>query len=347
MKYGAIADNELERRMLGTARGPRPVLDALVSLVQAKSLMLSVRLGIFDKLASGPATAARLAAACDVDHEMLDLILRMLWGSGYLERVDRMYNVTALARGALLRTSPASRASHTTMCELFWDAIGNMESALRTGRGVDPHVYLRTPAAWQIYQAAMLENARIAAPLISSLIPVRDGARTLLDLGGSHGLFGAFICRSHPPMTSEVIELPAAVEQAAELAFHAGLDDVVRHRAGDVLTMDLDSNRDVILINNVLHYFHPQQIAQLLQRARRALAASGTLAIFEFEPPTDVDAPDALRDGGALFFRTISPTRCHHADEYSAWLSQAGFIDIRVRRLPALTQQVVLTARQC
>lgn len=346
MKYGPIAENELEKRMLNAGRGPRPVLDGLVALVQAKSLMLAVRLGIFDRLEGGPVAAHQIASERSLDCETLELVMRMLWNSGYVEREDGSYRLTELARGSLLRSSPHGRTSHTMMCELFWDAIGRMESALRTGHGVDPHAYFRTAPEWHVYQAAMLENARIAAPLIGGLVPVREGARTLLDLGGSHGLFGAFICRRHPPMNSQVIELPEAVEHAAELACSLGVNDVVCHRAGDILSVDLGSERDVILLNNVLHYFSPTDIEQLLERARRAMVGDGTVAIFEFEPPSATNAPEVLRDAGALFFRTISPTRCHRAEEYFTWLSNAGFADVRVRRLPALPQQVVLTARR-
>jgi hypothetical protein len=61
------------------------------------------------------------------------------------------------------------------------------------------------------------EVARGQAPLVADLVPVKPSAQTLLHIG-SHGLFGACMCRAHPPMRSTVLDLPDAVEQSRQLA---------------------------------------------------------------------------------------------------------------------------------
>ena len=80
----------------------------------------------------------------------------------------------------------------------------------------------------------MLETARFDAPVLARHVPVREGATRLLDLGGSHGLMGATLCRKHPPMRSTVLDLAAAIEHARALAAREGIADVVEHRAGDL-----------------------------------------------------------------------------------------------------------------
>jgi 2-polyprenyl-3-methyl-5-hydroxy-6-metoxy-1,4-benzoquinol methylase len=188
----------------------------------------------------------------------------------------------------------------------------------------------------------MMENARDHAKFLAAKVPVPAGARSLIDLGGSHGLLGAAICRKHPPLHSTVLELEPALAAARELAKAEGIDDVVRHQAADILKDDLGSDHDVALLANILHHFSPHQNEMVLAKVRRALRPNGTIAIWEFERPKR-NAKVSSGDAAALYFRLTSSASAYHADEYAAWLKAAGFQDIRVAR-PRLVPGYVLVS---
>jgi cyclopropane fatty-acyl-phospholipid synthase-like methyltransferase len=215
------------------------------------------------------------------------------------------------------------------------------------GHGLDLHGnLLRDPAEWSTYQAAMLENARRTAPLVATMVPVRPGAQRLLDIAGSHGLFGALIARAHPPMRSQVLDLPQAVEQARKLASVEGLDDVVTYRAGDALVDDLGADYDVVFLGNILHHFTPAQIGELLARVRRAMSTGGTVAIWEVcQPAADDAQPDLIGDAFALFFRLTSTAQCYTVGEFTSWLTDAGFTDVQVQPLPLGRSLTLVTGR--
>jgi ubiquinone/menaquinone biosynthesis C-methylase UbiE len=183
-------------------------------------------------------------------------------------------------------------------------------------------------------------------PLVATMVPVRRDATRLLDIAGSHGLFGALIARAHPPMRSQVLDLPQAVEQARKLASAEGLDDVVTFRVGDALVDDLGADCDVVFLGNILHHFTPQQIGDLLARVRRAMSAGGTVAIWEVSQPAADDAqPDLIGDAFALFFRLTSTARCYTVGEFTGWLTAAGFTDVQVQPLPVLRSLTLVTGR--
>jgi 2-polyprenyl-3-methyl-5-hydroxy-6-metoxy-1,4-benzoquinol methylase len=191
----------------------------------------------------------------------------------------------------------------------------------------------------------MLEVARFVAPVLAARVPVRRGARRLLDVAGSHGLLGAAICRSHPGMRSLVLDLPQAVEAARELAREEGIADLVEHRAGDLHTSDFETDNDVVLLANILHHFQPDACRAILLRAHASLAPAGTVAIWEIERPKST-APVGAGDGAALFFRLTSTASCYSGDEYAGWLAEAGFTKIRIQR-PALSPgSVLVTGRK-
>jgi cyclopropane fatty-acyl-phospholipid synthase-like methyltransferase len=226
-----------------------------------------------------------------------------------------------------------------------WEILGRLDELIRSGRGIDLHATLRDPHAWNLYQRGMLENARDHAGLLADKVRVPGGAKSLIDLGGSHGLLGAAICRKHPPMRSTVLDLESALTSARELAQAEGIADVVTHVAADILKDSLGSGHDVALLANILHHFTPAENASLLKKVRAALHPGGTVAIWEFERPKrddKVSAGDAL----ALYFRLTSSASAYHGDEYTTWLQTAGFTGIRVHR-PRLVPGYALVLAVC
>ena len=226
-----------------------------------------------------------------------------------------------------------------------WHLVEDLEQVVRTGRGLDFHERLRGEANWKWYQEAMLDLARAAAPLLARLVPVKREARLLGDVGGSHGLLGAAICRRHPPMRSVVLELPAAVEQARAAAREAGLDDLVEHRAGNVLETGVPDGADVVLLANVIHHFTARDAIEVLRKARAALTRRGTVAIWDFDRPSAGARPELAADASALYFRLTSTSQVVPGEQYGAWLREAGFRRVRVKRSMLAPFQVLAVGR--
>jgi hypothetical protein len=307
--------------------------------------MAAVRLGVFESLRNGSRSCEELGRSLELEAEALELVLRVLAGGGYLTREADHYALSELARQTLLDDVPARVVAYVGLDELAWDWLGHMNEVVRDGQGIDIHSQLADASSWATYQKAMLEIARQLAPLVAQIVPVKPEAQQLLDIAGSHGLFGALICREHPPMRSVVLDLPDAVEQSRQLAREEGLDDVVTHRVGDALVDDLGEGQDVMFLGNILHHFSAEQIEGLLERIRGALSPGGTVAIWEIRRPESGDSPDIMGDGFALFFRVTSTARCYTATEYLTWLSAAGFEDVQAHPLSVAPFQLLATGR--
>lgn len=331
MKYGAIPENLPERLALATGKVPIPLVDALFSILKSRVLMAAARAGIFEEMAAGPRTASAIAAARGLDPEVTEIVLRSMVWAGYLRERSGKFRLAPVARRSLVAGAPMDLRGFLAWNYVQWEMAGHMEELLATGRGVDFHATMTDPGRWRDYQRAMLEVARFDAPILAARVPVRRGATRLLDLAGAHGLLGAAICRRHPPMRSTVIDLPAAIPFARDLAREAGHADLVEHREGDLLTSELGGGYDVVLLANILHHFRPEQIHHLLPRVAGALAAEGTVAIWELERP-DTKRPASEGDGAALFFRLTSTAGCYRGEEFAAELRSAGLERVRIVR---------------
>lgn len=346
MRYGLIPDEPGEERYVSSPRAPLAMLDTFVPLVQASALIAAARHGVFEGLRDGPHQADALARLLGVDGGTLLLLLRVLSANGYVTQDDNgSYGLSEIGRATLVEGSPDRVTAWLRMIDGMWSMFPRTGDVLRTGHGIDYHAELTAAEHWADYQAAMLENARRMAPFVAAMVPVKSGAARLLDIGGSHGLYGALIARAHPPLRSEVLDLAPAVEQARPIAAAEGLEDVVSHRAGDALTDDLGDGWDVVLLANVLHHFTPAQIAGLLDRVRAATSSNGTVAIWELLQPAPDEPPELLGDAFALFFRLSSTARCYSRAEFTAWLSEAGFVDVGVHPFPLGRSFAVITGR--
>jgi predicted O-methyltransferase YrrM len=343
MKYRLVPGNPMEEKALKTSPAAMPLFDPFLPLLQARSIMAGVRLGIFKAMGHEARTADQLAQQLSLDAECLELLLRVLTSAGYVTRQGDQYALTELTRMTLLPDSPMQLSGWVEYNYLQWTIIDKLEEVLNTGKGIGLHQSIGEPANWAIQQKAMLETARPAAPMVASLVPIKDGAKKMLDIGGSHGLYGAMICRKHPPMRSEVIELPEAVEHARKLARTEGIDDVVSHRAGDVLKDDLGRDYNAVFLGSITHHFTPDQNLKLLQKIKRALKPGGTVAIWDFKRPDPSAEPDLVGDGLALFFRITSAAQCYTPADYIGWIQSAGFAEVKVHPTPFSPANILVT----
>jgi hypothetical protein len=76
------------------------------------------------------------------------------------------------------------------------------------------------------------------------------------------------------------------------------------------------------------------------------MTVDATVAIWELET-TDPESSPSAGDGAALFFRLTSTALCYSGKEYSRWLREAGFRNVRVIR-PKLSRPgyVLVTGRK-
>lgn len=352
MRYGLIPTRFVERVAFWFGRVPVGVADALLPLVQTRSLMAAVQLGIADAIGTGQMSAVEVARSCNLDAAAVDMLLRVLAASGYVAtsrgsaETPALYRLSSLGRRTLLPGSPLQARGYLAWNFVQWNLIESLEELMRTGRGLDLHERLDGNQKWRCYQQAMLDLSRVAAPILARLVPVNSGAKYLLDVGGGHGLLGAAICRRHMPMRSIALDLAAAIEQARDIAQTERFGDIVEHRVGNVLTDALPADMDVVLLSNIIHHFTKDDAIRVLQKARKSLKDGGTLAVWDFDRPSAYASPELAADACALYFRLTSTSQVVCGEDYAAWLREAGFERVRVKRpLMAPVQVLVLATK--
>jgi SAM-dependent methyltransferase len=329
MRLGPVPENPIEWVVGRLNMVPRPLLETQIAYTLARLIMVGTKLGVFDALAPGPATARDVAERCGTSSVGTEKLLFALAGAGYLRAENGRYALTPMARKWLLRDSPHSIADKLLLQFLEWEWVTRAEDYVRSGEPLELHS-MTDDEQWDLYQRGMRAMANAFAGEAVRRIPMPKGATAMLDIGGSHGYYSVALCRRNERLRSTILDLPQAVEHAAPLLAAEGMGDRVVHRAGDALTDDLGTGvYDLVLVAQLVHHFSETANRALAARIARALRPRGVYAILDaFRPRTAKDAGQA----GALlefYFALTSQSGTWAVEEMADWQRQAGLVPRR------------------
>jgi len=292
-------------------------------------LYVAARLGIADLLADGPKTAGELAAATGANADALYRILRALASLDVFEEAaDHRFALTPMA--ALLRQDhPFSvRAQALFFGEDAYRSWGDLLHTVMTGETAFDHVFgahhweylAQHPEASAIFNATMTANAQRAAAAIVDTFDLST-ARSVVDVGGGHGLLLAAVLRANPALHGILFDEEHVVAGALPTLQAAGVADRCERVAGSFFET-LPSGADVYMMRHILHDWEDEQCVAILRNCANALAAAGRVVVIEsvIEPGND-PSPAKFQD---LMMMVMNGGRERTADQFRALFTAAG-----------------------
>lgn len=331
-----------------TAKAPGPMVD-MVGLLGFHATAAAIELGLFEALRDGPledkVLAERIAASERGLRYLVDAVLPL----GYLAREGDRLRLTPQSERWLLK---GARQSVADLYLYFADMAGRwsrLPESVRLGRPAMPadRWYADHPEAWARYHAGMRSIARLLSDEVLARVPLSDGDRRLLDLGGSHGLYSARFCERYPQLSATVLDMAAARPVAEETLAAEGMGGRVAFREGDIHRDDLGTGWDVVLLFNVARISPEAELRPLLARIAAALAEGGRLIVL-----------DQLADRLSTRFRQANarmidleifnstPGDIHPLPSLSRWIAEAGMAEPRHIPLRRSGGQGLLVARK-
>ncbi|MFD3312441.1 SAM-dependent methyltransferase [Streptomyces sp. NPDC058656] len=153
----------------------------------------------------------------------------------------------------------------------------------------------------------------------------------LLEIGCGSGAYVRHAARLNPRLTALAVDLQEEVAvRAADNMAEWGLTDRVETRQGDLRTLELQPQFDLVTLHNNIYYFPEAERVEVLERARSFLAPGGRLLLTS-----------SCQGGGNLGLDVLNlwfeyadfggplPSE----DELVAQLEKAGFADVRASRI--------------
>jgi SAM-dependent methyltransferase len=361
VRLGVVPETPLEWLALRSGRIPTPLVDTHLAVAWGRTLLVATRVGVFESLARGPATASAVAADCDLAPLPTRRLLDALTGMGTLVPVGtERYRLGRQARRWLVRSSPHEVIDKVLFAFDEWRFVEHYERYVRRAEPLGMHALLvsgRTPDpapppaisdpdAYGRYQRGLYALAGVSVTEVARRTPVPAGATALLDLGGAHGRFAAALLRRHPELQATVLDLAPAVAVSAPLLARQGLGPRLAHRIGDVQHVDLGEDAwDVVLASQLTHHLDDEDNRALARRVARSLRPGGVYVVQDLVRPANPAEARRMRLGALLdlYFAATSGAGTSTLAAMRAWFEQAGLAPARprwLRTLPGVAQLV-------
>ncbi len=312
---------------------------------ESQMFFAASNLGIFERLAGGPATADELAVAVKAHPEACQRLLAGLCQLGLLDRHGDSYSNTALS-AYVTSAAPVALEPLSLWGSLFYPAWAHMDDAVReygprwrqtfgaSQEDVFANLY-KDPASLRKFCGLMSAYSIPQGRLVAETFDFAP-YRCVLDVAGGTGGLTIEIGRRHSHLHGIVADLPPVCALADEAIQAAGLAGRFTSQAFDLFADPYPPGADVICLSWILHDWNDQHCLQILRHCYNALPSGGALLITESVLEDDRGGtPFAVTMSLHMLAFCESGARERTPAEYRALLEGAGFQMEKVVRLPA------------
>jgi SAM-dependent methyltransferase len=345
MRIGVQPDNLFERAVLATGVLPTQLVLVFWGMGTARTAVAACRLGVFECLAEGPATAEEVADQLGLHGEGARTLLAALNGFGYVRHKRGQYRNSKQTTRWLLRDSKRSVRDSLEFFGDLWDRLEGLESLVRTGEIARLHDAEADPQFWRRYMRALGSPAKILAREVLRKVKLDRPPARLLDVGGGHGMFSVAFCRRYEGLRAEVLDLPPACVWGREMVEEEGCSESVTFKEGDFRDGDWGSGYDLVFLFNVIHNATVAESQRMIEHAFAALTPGGTLAILDGEHRETGGDVSQMAGWNQLFFFVLNAAKTYPTETIQGWVEDAGFVQPR-RSRTLMMPEFVLTARR-
>jgi 3-hydroxy-5-methyl-1-naphthoate 3-O-methyltransferase len=317
---------------------PLPLMQLATSFWAFKTLATAVDMDLFTHLSASPMNAPELARWFNIEERPAEMLLTGCAALCLLDKdKDGRYRNSPLAETFLSRGARYYFGGFVTMLNRrLYSGWDKLPDAVRTNKpttwdpdkqkslfgGADPAMM---GTFWQAMHSLSIFTARAVSEAVDF-----SGFRNLLDVGGGSGAYDIELCARYPNLSATVYDLPFVTEIAARKVAEAGLNGRIATHPGDFFSdPKFPAGHDVILLSMIMHDWSEADDRAILGKCYEALPANGAVVISELlvNDQKTGPAPAALMSLNMLI-ETVGG-RNYTPAEYRAWLTDAGFRDIR------------------
>ncbi len=307
----------------------------------SRAILTALELDLFTAVGAG-ANGEEIAAKIEANPRAAAMLLDALVALGLLTKHDGVYTNTAETARFFTQDSKDNQRDGLLHTANIWHRWSTLTDAVRHGSAVAGRS-TRPPDWTRNFIAGMQRNAKVRAPLVVKTLGT-EGLRRILDLGGGSGIYSIAFAQASPDLRCEILDVPEVVPLTSGYVAKAGVDAQVTIRAGDMLHDDLGSGYDLVLLNAICHMFSEEQNRELFRRIQRALAPKGRLAVQDFILNPEKTGPVFAALFSLNMLVGTGGGASYSESEYSAWMKDAGFAEVRRYDLPGPSGLIVAQA---
>lgn len=329
-----LQPNFIERFLIRRGTIPPILLDLGMSSFQIWLLLGAMEIGLFEHLKDGSHDVATLAEKTDATERGIEVLVQALEPLGYLKSQNGRYRLSKAARRSLpidMLRDMVPFFKHQLM------AYSDVARAIREApeEGIYGWAHVQSGEVGRSYQTSMRWLASQSVGEVVKKITLPEGARRMLDVGGSHGLYTVAFCQRYPALRGTVLDWPIGLEAAQEtLRENPDVAERIDLVERDFEQEELPEGYDFAFLGNIIHGISPEGNQELFGKLARATTERGMVGILD--QLAGVSGSKFARGVAALVGFNLflfSGGRSYPYDDVRRWLSEAGFTEATQKSL--------------
>ncbi|MFQ5580719.1 MAG: methyltransferase dimerization domain-containing protein [Nitrospiria bacterium] len=324
---------------------PMQVMSISSAYWQSRILHTAQRLNVFTRLKGRAATAAELAEECKADTRGMEILLVAVVSLGLLSRRGGKYRNTALSRTFLVQGSSRYQGGIVSMFDSWYDAWGDLEKAVMTGRPVVDKPHDQGAEALRQYIYGMHYRALAQGALLAEKIDL-SSKRNLLDVAGGPGTFCIKFCQKFKKLSATVFDLPQTLEITREIVTSFKMQSRVNRCPGNYLKDSFGEGYDSVLLSSMFNQESPEVIKEILRKSFDAIDRKGLILVQDQMLNREKTGPLLAAVIGVNQLIHTPGGAAHSEKEVAAWMKEIGFRKIKPIHLPPPSPFTVLTGEK-
>ncbi len=294
----------------------------------------------FNKFSFEGMTFENISDNFEIGKRELSAILPLFITMGFLDYKKDKYFLTKFSKEHLLESSPKDMSNFINLRSKFYpDSItfDMVLSVLKTG---NPFSYMKGEGKWSESIANNKEMARIFTSgmnsrgvFLASKLVNKIGissSKSLLDIGGSSGIYSCFLKEKFKNLKVDVLELPTVAENTRISLKSKGFDSKVGVIEGDMFTFNSEEKYDVHMYSNVLHDWSYHNVKKLIAHSYENLPLNGKIVIHDGHLNLGKNAKSLMHNNLTLIIFTEG--RYYYYHEIRRLLTETGFKKIKIKK---------------
>jgi ubiquinone/menaquinone biosynthesis C-methylase UbiE len=302
---------------------------------------------VFDQLANGEKTAEQLASASNASARGIRTINNALVAVGLLTKTGNKYGLTPESATFLVSSATTFRGGiFRHISKQLLPAWLKLPEVVKTGK--PPQAVNREGPGAEFFQKFVEDifplsygSARVLGEALK--VAQTPGPVRVLDLAAGSGVWGIGLAQKSPRVTVTAVDWPDVLPATRRVSAKHGVGDRFTLVAGDLMEAAFGTGHNVAVLGHILHSEGEPRSRALIKKTFEALAPGGTIAIAEFIANDDRTGPP-----NAMIFAVNMLVNTDAGDsftlpEMTAWLTDAGFKDVRTLEVPGPAPLVLAT----